>query len=144
MFKMTVVRLVLSSMIFTGTLAAHAQKPAYQIDVDWAATNTDAGGSVDCPAQYISLGVEYAIASNGRAAVVNEAIFAAYRGDVNRSFQLVMLTQCHNPDARQQLVDAGPSLVIPYLVENWTPNGLDPQTVKDGVQTVITIFAAAS
>lgn len=143
MFKMTLVRLVLSAtMIFTGSLAAHAQE-AYKADVDWAATNTDAGGSVDCPANYVSLGVEYAIASNGRSAVINEAIFAAYRGDVDRSFQLVLLTQCHNPDAQQRLLDAGPSLVVPYLVENWTPNGVDPQTVEQGVEAVVAIIAAS-
>jgi len=130
---------VLAGLMMTGNVIAQAQ--SWTQHVDWAATNSDAGGSVDCPMNYVSLDVEYAIASGGRSAVINDALFAAYRGDLGRAYQLVLLTQCHNPDAQGELMQAGQNAVVGYLVQNWTPTGVDPQTIRQGVQYAIAILA---
>jgi len=132
---------LLATLATTGSVLAQAQ--SWTGHVDWAATNSDAGASVDCPQQYFSLGVPEYIASGGRSAVINEALFSAYRGDVGRAYQLVLLTQCHNPDAQGELIQAGQSAVVGYLVKNWTPNGIDPQTVRQGVQLALTILAGS-
>jgi len=44
-------------MIGIGLPPAYSQQPDWQKHLDWAAHNTDAGGSVDCPNQYIGNGV---------------------------------------------------------------------------------------
>jgi hypothetical protein len=110
--------------------------------IDWAAGNTDAGGSVDCPDQYISNGVPWAIASGGRAAAINEALFAAYGQDYNRAFTLVLMTQCHNSDARQQLANAGEKAVLQYLVANYQPTGPNVGQLLNNAQTVLGLIAA--
>jgi len=95
---------------------------------------------VDCPQQYIELGVPEYIASGGRSAVINEALFAAYRGDLGRAYQLVLLTQCRNPEAQGELIQAGQNAVVGYMVRNWTPTGVDPQVIQQGVQYAIAIL----
>jgi hypothetical protein len=127
--------------IFGASLSAHAQE--WHQHVDWAAQNTDAGGSVDCPQQYLPLGVGYAIASGGRSAVINDALFSAYRGDIGRAYQLVLLTQCHNPEAQGTLIQAGQTAVVSYLVENYSAVGWDPQDIQQGIQTALTALAAS-
>jgi hypothetical protein len=129
---------ILGALTMTGSTFAQAQ--SWTQHVNWSATNSDAGGSVDCPAQYLSMGVGYAIASGGRSAVINEALFAAYRGDVGRAYQLVLLTQCHSPNAQGELLQAGQNAVVGYLVQNWTPNGVDPQTIMQGAQLALSIL----
>jgi hypothetical protein len=129
---------VIGTLAVAGSLSAQAQ--SWTQHVDWSATNSDVGGSVDCPQQYFALGVPEYIASGGRSAVINEALFAAYRGDVGRAYQLVLLTQCHNPGAQGELIQAGQNAVVGYLVRNWTPNGVDPQTVIQGVQLAVSIL----
>jgi hypothetical protein len=127
-------------MAVTATVAA-AQQP-FEGHIDWAAHNTDAGGSVDCPGDYISQGVAYAIAGGGRAAVINAALFAAYNQDFSRAYTLVLLTQCHNSDARQQLVIAGQKAVLTYLVNNYQPTGIDPNQIIGLAQTTLQVLAA--
>jgi hypothetical protein len=107
---------------------ATAQEP-YQAHIDWAAQNTDAGGSVDCADQYINNGVAYAIVSGGRAAVINQALFEAYNQNFGHAFTLVPITQCHNPDAQQVLLAAGQKKVLTYLISNYQPTGIDPNQV---------------
>jgi hypothetical protein len=111
--------------------------------LDWAATNSDTDNLVDCRADYLSMGVGYATVAGGRSAVINEALFTAYKGNVGHAFQLVLLTQCHNSEARQQLQEAGPQAVVEYLVENWSPGGVDPKIVREGVQTVLAVMATS-
>jgi hypothetical protein len=132
--------LVVAAMITGASIPAHAQN--WTQHVDWAATNTGAGGSVDCPVNYVSMGVEYAVVAGGRAAVINQALFAAYRGEEGRAFQLVLLTQCHNPGAHQELMQAGQQAVVGYLVRNWQPQGLNPDDIKRGIQGALTYLVA--
>jgi hypothetical protein len=129
-------------VIPTATIVSNAQQPEWQGAIDWAARNTDAGGSVDCPADYLSEVVGYAIASGGRAAVINAALFAASHQDFDQAYNLVLLTQCHNPNASQTLIDAGEKLVLLYLLNNYTPTGIDPQAVIGFVQTAIQALLA--
>ena len=127
--------LMFGAMIISAVSTAHAQN--WTKHIDWAANNTDAGGSVDCPAEYIAMNVPYAIASGGRSTVINSALMAAYNGNTQRAFSLILLTQCHNSGARQELAAAGQEAVVRYLVENWTPNGVDPDIITRGVQMAL-------
>jgi hypothetical protein len=125
------------------TPASFAQTNDWQSEVDWAVQNTDAGGSVDCPADYIANGVEYAIAYGGRSAVMNAALFAAYNQNFEQSFNLVLLTQCHNPDTAQRLLNAGQQAVLIYLLSHYQTTGIDPNQVIELAQNAIEILAAA-
>jgi hypothetical protein len=126
-------------LMTASSMAVQAQ--TWHQHIDWAATNGDAGGSVDCPTNYVSMGLAYAIVAGGRSAVINEALFAAYKGDTNRAYQLVLMTQCHNGGAQQELLQAGQGPVIAYLVQNWTPTGIDPQEVQQGIQAALAVLS---
>jgi hypothetical protein len=121
---------------------AVAQAQNWTQHVDWAATNTDAGGAVNCTGLYLQMGEWPAVIRGGRSTVINDALFAAYRGDVGRAYQLVLLTQCHNPEAQQELRQAGQNAVVRYLVNNWSPNGIDSGIISQGVQTALQVLAA--
>jgi hypothetical protein len=69
-----VVRLMVLAVLAIGTTATFATAQSWKAHIDWAAGNKDAGGSVDCPGQYIDNAVEYAIVSGGRSAVINRSI----------------------------------------------------------------------
>jgi len=122
--------------------SAAAQKPAYQSDIDWAATNFATGGSVDCPQQYVSEGVAPAIFVGGRSAVINEALLAAYNQDFSRAFNLVLLTQCHNPDEQQDLNNVGQKAVLIYLLENWHPTGMSIAQMTQFGQAALQVVLA--
>jgi hypothetical protein len=74
--------------------------------IDWAAHNSDAGGSVDCPAQYIENGIEYAIVTGGRFTVIDQALFEVYDQHFDTAFNLVPMTQCHNPGSGSNFPDS--------------------------------------
>lgn len=139
------IRILTLTLLSIGvlTITAAAQEP-YQADIDWAAGNTDHWGSVDCPDQYFSHGVSYAIASGGRAAVINAALFAAYNQDFDGAFGLVLLTQCHNSDARERLLMAGQKAVLTYLLNGYEPTGIDPNQVIGAAQKAIEVLAASN
>lgn len=109
--------------------------------IDWAAHNSDAGGSVDCPAQYIENGVEYAIVKGGRSTVINEALFDAYHQDFDGAFNLVLMTQCHNPEGQQELREAGERYVLTYLITNYKPTGTDPNQIIELARTALEALA---
>jgi hypothetical protein len=94
---------------------ANAQQPDYQVNMDWSAHNwtwLDAG-LTNCPAAYVALGVPQFILGGGRGAVMRYAAAFVF-SNPPYAFQLVLLTQCHNPGAQQSLMQAGP-LVLAYL-----------------------------
>jgi hypothetical protein len=141
--KVTFYAVLAALAVFLMLPSASFAQDSWQGDIDWAASNSDAGGSVDCPADYASNEVWYAVVSGGRAAVINEALFAAYKQDFDRSYNLVLLTQCHNPDAAQRLLNAGQRDVLTYLVRNYQPTGVDPEQVIGAAQTVLSILLAS-
>ena len=99
-------------------LAARLATPEYQIHIQWAIHNSDAGGSVDCPSSYLAsgnAGVAECIVSGGRACVMGFAITAAKSNDDNTAFNLTLLTQCQNSEAYGVLVAAGPVTIGNYL-----------------------------
>jgi hypothetical protein len=110
--------------------------------IDWAAHNSDAGGNVDCPAQYIENGIEYAIVIGGRSAVINQALFEVYDQHFDTAFNLVLMTQCHNPEAQQELKDAGEKNVLTYLVTNYKATGADPNQIIGLARTALQVLAA--
>jgi hypothetical protein len=126
----------------TSTVVAAQGPEPFTAHIDWAAQNTDAGGSVDCPDQYISNGVAYAIASGGRAAAINQALFDAYHRNFDHAFTLVLMTQCHNPSAQQVLLNAGEKAVLTYLVMNYQPTGIDPTELIMLAQTALSALEA--
>lgn len=129
---------VLVGLITTGNMFAQVQ--SWTVYIDWAATNRDAGRAVGCPNEYMGWNVKYAIVSGGRSAVINEALLSAYRGDVDRAYQLVLLTQCNNSEGQSELMQAGQNAVVSYLVLYWIPSGVDPQTAAQGAQYAISIL----
>jgi hypothetical protein len=129
------------SAICTSTVAM-AQEP-YKAHIDWAAQNTDAGGSVDCSDQYLSNGVWFAVISGGRAAVINQALFEAYNQNFSHAFALVLMTQCHNPDAQQVLLNAGQKAVLTYLISAYQPTGIDPNQIIQLGQAALVALAGS-
>jgi len=141
-FGTRIIQMAVLALFAAGATATvvSAQQP-FTAHIDWAAQNTDAGGSVDCPNQYISNGVGYAIVSGGRAAAINQALFDAYNNNFNHAFALVLMTQCHNPGAQQVLVNAGEKAVLTYLVSNYQPTGIDPNQIIGLAQTALAALA---
>jgi hypothetical protein len=93
------------------TVASRARAD-WMTHVDWAIANTDAGGSTDCPGEYQIPGC---ILSGGRACLMREAVGAARNGRCADAFRFVSVTQCHNPTARAELIQAGEKAVCDYL-----------------------------
>jgi hypothetical protein len=84
--------------------------------IDWAIGNTDAGGSVDCPWLYIPNNLGHCIIAGGRACVSQQAIYVAKSGyNDPYAWYLMQITQCHNPDAMEEIIKAGPRNVADYL-----------------------------
>jgi len=137
----TVVRFAAVALLAIGATATFATAQSWKAHIDWAAGNKDAGGSVDCPGQYINNGVEYAIVSGGRSAVINQALFDAYNQNFDTAFNLVLITQCHNPNAQQELINAGKKAVLTYLVNNYQPTGIDPRQIVALGQTALQALA---
>jgi hypothetical protein len=138
------VRMAFLIVLLIPAVSTAAKAQTWTGHIDWAAGNTDAGGSVDCQGDYISEGIPWAIAAGGRGEALNSALKAAYRGDMDYAFRLVLLTQCHNPGARQDLINAGEKAVLTYLVQNYTPVGPDPQQIFQAVQYALSVLAAMS
>ena len=82
---------------------AHAQEPEYQANMDWSARNWTWGdpGLTNCPAVYVALGVPQFTVGGGRGAVMRYAAAVAVANPAY-AFQLVLLTQCHNPHAQEE------------------------------------------
>lgn len=87
-------------------------RPEWMANVDWSITNSDAGGSTDCPLEYPYPGC---VLSGGRACLMIQAIASAKANDCANAFRVTRLTQCHNPKARQSISEAGQDAVCRYL-----------------------------
>ena len=98
---------------------------------------------MDCPDQYLSNNVWYAVISGGRAAVINQALFDAYNGNFGHAYALVLMTQCHNPQAHQVLIDAGETKVLTYLIRSYQPTGIDPTKAIGLAQTALAALAGS-
>jgi hypothetical protein len=98
------------------TTSAEEYKEAWQIDIDWAASNT---GAPDCPWLYapipdwLATGV-FNLGGN-RACAIAHAIDQARNNQDLAAFGLVLITQCHNATEQQNLTNAGPYAVGNYL-----------------------------
>jgi len=91
----------------TNTLA---QEPRWQGHIDWAANDS---GTPDCPLLYVP--VPDCLLGGNRACVIGHAIDQAKNNQDLAAFGLVLITQCHNTGAQQDLKDAGPYAVGNYL-----------------------------
>jgi hypothetical protein len=108
----------------TPTISAQDDgKTDWMRDIDWAANDT---GAPDCPWFYvtsdlqgcIALGLATANHSGNRSCVIDLAIAAAKSGIPQAqgvAYGYVLITQCHNPTERQNLVNAGDGQIIQYL-----------------------------
>ena len=142
---MKIVGMVMFALLAMGGAATSAKaqgKEPYQGGIDWAAGNGDAGGSVDCQGQYVANGVAFAIVSGGRSAVINQALFETYKGNFDHAFSLVLMTQCHNPSAQEELMVAGEKAVLTYLVSNYQATGIDPTQVIALTEAAVEALAA--
>jgi len=101
-------------LMFTTTTAV-AQKPDWQIHIDWAIQNRTGPDEVNCPAEYEKTGTG-CLTNGGRACLMQAAISAAQkRKDFDLAFRLTLITQCHNQGAQRSLQDAGRQNVGEYL-----------------------------
>jgi hypothetical protein len=92
------------------------QKPEWQINIDWSFGNSDAGGATNCPSQYFAEGVWTCVVAGGRGCVMLTAKDDAKDlSNLNKVFDLTMLTQCHNPDAQNTIRQAGNIAVFGYV-----------------------------
>lgn len=94
---------------------ASSQRPAWQDHIQWAAANSDAAGSTDCPDQYFAVDLSSCLIAGGRTCVMARAVQAAKAGDCASAFRFTLITQCHNASAQQALSDAGEKAVCSYL-----------------------------
>lgn len=107
-------RLSLVVCVLLCTCAAFGQKPEWQAHLDWSISNSDAGGSVDCPDKYLATYPE-CHANGGRACMMRKAIQSAKDNDCANALRVSLITQCHNVPARDKIRDAGQENVCRYL-----------------------------
>lgn len=94
-------RLMFSLM---GVLLTAAVAPAadmWKEHLEWAARQHDGPNNLDCAYAYLPLAPD--CIPRGRACAIDQARTAAKYGYDNKAMDLVMLTQCHNSDARAEL-----------------------------------------
>jgi hypothetical protein len=96
-------------------VASSPGKPEWQVNIDWAFSNQDAGGSVDCGWNYLTAGYPNCILIGGRACLMGYAKDAAQRGQNQRAFDLTTITQCHNRHAWETIEGAGVNQVAAYV-----------------------------
>ena len=94
--------------------AVYGQKPDWQKHLDWSISNSDAGGSVDCPDKYLTTYPECQV-SGGRSCMMKKAIQSAKDNDCANALRVSLITQCHNTPARDQISRAGQAAVCRYL-----------------------------
>lgn len=105
------VSLSVAMLLLCGTASsAQDNRPAYEIDIDWAANDT---GAPDCPWLYVP--VPDCLMGGNRSCVISHAIDQAKANQDFAAFGLVLITQCHNPTEQQNLINAGPYVVANYL-----------------------------
>jgi hypothetical protein len=86
MLSQNAARWLLTSLIAVCFAAqGKAQKPEWQVHLDWCSGNRDAGGSVDCPADYLGTYPE-CYASGGRACLIGKARQSARDHDCANAF----------------------------------------------------------
>jgi hypothetical protein len=114
-----ILAVTLGLMLLMGTGAsksAQAQgKLQWQADIDWAANDT---GAPDCPLLYVPVPDCLATGlfnAGNRACVIGHAIDHAKNNEDLVAFGLVLITQCHSSQERQNLINAGPYAVANYL-----------------------------
>jgi hypothetical protein len=97
-----------------GTPSQIGSSEEWQQHILWSIRNADAGGSVDCPNAYIGVAPE-CLATGGRSCVMRKAIDAAERNKQAEAVRLSLITQCHNPQAADQIRSLGPQALTAYL-----------------------------
>jgi hypothetical protein len=88
------------------------QRAEWMGHIDWSIGNTDAGGSTDCPALYTD---PSCVLKGGRACLMSQAIDAVKANGCSEALKITLVTQCHNPEARQAILAAGEQNVCAYL-----------------------------
>jgi TonB family protein len=89
-------------------------KPEWQIHLDWASNNLDAGGSVDCPLEY-DVTYPECVVNRGRACMMGKAREAAVANNCSWAVELSLIAQCNNDAAQKLIKAAGETAVCEYL-----------------------------
>lgn len=93
----------------------NAENQNWQKNLSWCIGNTDAGGAVNCSADYATTYPE-CIASGGRSCIMGKAINSAKAGDKANAYRLSLMCQCHNTGAKDGIMYcAGQDAVANYL-----------------------------
>ena len=115
---------LLISFLITSLIGVAEDKTEWQRNIDWAHNDT---GAPDCPGLYTAttdlqacaaLGLATGNKNGNRKCVIELAMAAAKTGDPRLeavAYSYVLLTQCHNDNARRGLENAGLNNVVAYL-----------------------------
>ena len=99
----------------SAVLAPAGGTPDWQKHIDWCIQNyTTDPGETNCASEYLGVAPE-CILGGGRACLLRKAISVAKTGNCSSANSIVLLCQCHNPGARQSLVEVGERSVCAYL-----------------------------
>jgi hypothetical protein len=100
-----------------STLLQGASNPLerWQQDIEWCKRNSDGGGSVDCPDEYLSRYPMCLRDGAGRACLMGKAMDSAKAGDCDNAFRLALVCQCHNKVEQGLISNAGETAVCKYL-----------------------------
>jgi hypothetical protein len=72
-------------------------------------------GELECAGEVEKMGGAECIGNGNRACLMKLAIRAAAAGSCDAAFQYTLVTQCHNPNARNTILNAGRDAVCTYL-----------------------------
>jgi hypothetical protein len=86
-----------------------------QIDFCWNNETHDAG-ETNCALAYGAVGAGWCVLGGGRKCLIAQAAYLASHGSCAAGFTTTLVCQCHNPEARQKIQDAGPDAVCSYVV----------------------------
>lgn len=113
------------SHMASGNLSTISTKPEWQIHIDWAARNHDAGGATNCPSDYFAQGEGWCVVAGGRSCVITDAtriannLYKENNGNAGENLQkiqsFVLLTQCHNDEAKAVLSGVNIVNIANYL-----------------------------
>jgi hypothetical protein len=88
---------------------------AWKSHITWAKGNhTSTPGECNCVEQYVAT-EPACIIGGGRACLTARAIDSARHGNYAYAYRLMLITQCHNGGARDQLAAAGERAIGDFL-----------------------------
>jgi uncharacterized membrane protein len=111
-----------------------AAEAPWKQQIEWCKGNSEAGGAVNCQADY-SVTYPECLISGGRQCLMGKARQSALDNDCENAFRLAMICQCHNDAAAKLIQTAGVDKVCNYLGPptpkpvSWPPPPKQPKPI---------------